>query len=281
MGSLFFKGGLDQDAIATKLLCFGADGVSAFQGKRTGVTVQIKKKFAPFSTGVHYHAHKINLAVKTLSQLSIFHSIEEVMRVAYSYFSHSPKKFDEYKSWASTIDTKALKLLKNVTTRWLSLLEPMRRLQSEYRTILGKMETDNSNKKENVSFGSLSSSLVIYLKVFSSSLMYTFLCNSFLFIFWWSMQKAMRAKAKRVLDDLLDPYLALGMTALMPLLDCVNSLVKFAQSRHVYICDFIGALTSCQGQLYVMYKDSEKAFKTRTTSSISNSCLNIGMSKSM
>jgi hypothetical protein len=42
------------------------------------------------------------------------------------------------------------------------------------------------------------------------------------------MQKAMRAKAKRMLDGLLDPHLALGMTTLMPLLDCVNCLVKFA-----------------------------------------------------
>jgi hypothetical protein len=41
MGSLSFKEGLDEEAIAKKFLCFGADGVSAFQGKKKGVTVQI------------------------------------------------------------------------------------------------------------------------------------------------------------------------------------------------------------------------------------------------
>jgi hypothetical protein len=47
MGSLHTKGGLNSDAIASKLLCFGADGISAFQGKQTGVTVQIKKIMHP------------------------------------------------------------------------------------------------------------------------------------------------------------------------------------------------------------------------------------------
>jgi hypothetical protein len=60
------------------------------------------------------------------------------------------------------------------------------------------------------------------------------------------MQKATRQKARKVLDVLLDPYLSLGMTYLLPLLECINTLVKFAQSRNVFICDFVGALTICQ-----------------------------------
>jgi hypothetical protein len=152
MGSLSTKGGLNTDAIASKLLCFGVDGVSAFQGKRTGVTVQIKRNFAPFATGVHCHAHKINLVMKTLSQLPVVNAVEELMRVSHAYFSHSPKKYNEYKTFASIIDTKGLKLIKNVTTQWLSLLEPMKRIMSEFRTILGKMGVDATNKKEKVTF---------------------------------------------------------------------------------------------------------------------------------
>ncbi|KAG0595345.1 hypothetical protein M758_UG159300 [Ceratodon purpureus] len=34
-------GGLDDSAICSKLLSFGADGVSTFQGARNGVTVQL------------------------------------------------------------------------------------------------------------------------------------------------------------------------------------------------------------------------------------------------
>jgi hypothetical protein len=88
--------------------------------------------------------------VKTLSQLEIFHTIEEVMKISHAYFSYSPKKYSEFKSFAQTIDTKDLKLLKNVTTFWLSLLESMRRILSEFHILVGKMEIDNSNKKETV-----------------------------------------------------------------------------------------------------------------------------------
>jgi hypothetical protein len=59
------------------------------------------------------------------------------------------------------------------------------------------------------------------------------------------VQKATRLKANKVMDALLDPYLGLGMTYLLPLLECINSLVKFAQSQNVFICDFVGALTTC------------------------------------
>jgi hypothetical protein len=88
--------------------------------------------------------------VKTLSELDVFHCIEELMRLSHAYFAHSPKKYNEYKSFAQTIDTKGLKLLKNVTTRWLSLLSPMRWVLSEYCTIIGKMHIDYINKKEKV-----------------------------------------------------------------------------------------------------------------------------------
>jgi hypothetical protein len=152
MGALSTKGGLPDDAIAYKILCFGADGISAFQGKKTGITIQIKNKFAPFVAGIQCHAHKINLAVKTLSQLSIFQAVEDLMRLSHAYFAHSPKKYTEYRAFVQTIDTKGLKLLKNVKTRWLSLLEPMRRLMNEFRTIVGKMHIDSLNKKEKVSY---------------------------------------------------------------------------------------------------------------------------------
>jgi hypothetical protein len=96
----------------------------SFQGKKTRATIQIKN-FAPFATCVHCHGHNINLAVKTLSQLVVFASIEDLMHVSHVYFSHLSKKYMEYKSFAETIDTKGLKLPKNVNTHWLSLPAPM------------------------------------------------------------------------------------------------------------------------------------------------------------
>jgi hypothetical protein len=59
---------------------------------------------------------------------------------------------------------------------------------------------------------------------------------------------------------MVDPYVCLGMIALMLLLDCLNTLVKFAQARNVYICDFVTALTLCRGQIFEMYIDESMAF---------------------
>jgi hypothetical protein len=52
-------------------------------------------------------------------------------------------------------------------------------------------------------------------------------------------------KAKKILDALADPYIALGMTSILPLLECINLLIKFAQTQNVFICDFVAALTAC------------------------------------
>lgn len=149
-------GGLDLDSIASKLLCFGADGVSAFQGAHTGVVRQLKHKFAPFLTGQHCCAHKTNLALRALSTLPLLASIEVMLRKTHAYFKHSPKRHLEFVHLAEVMETKALKLLKQVATRWVSLLEPMRRLLTQYHVVLAKMADDvDDNKDARVRFFSI------------------------------------------------------------------------------------------------------------------------------
>jgi hypothetical protein len=150
--TLAMKGGLNEDLIAQKLLCFGADGVAAIQGARTGVSKKLLQDHAPFASAVHCWAHKLNLAFKALGNLDIMHAIEDLLKVAHSYFAYSPKKFAEFHSLAQTMETKGLKLLKNVPTRWVSLIEPLRRLLAEYRSLIAKMNVDAHNKKERVCF---------------------------------------------------------------------------------------------------------------------------------
>lgn len=152
MGIVGVRGDLDALAIATKLVCFGADGVSAFQGCRTGVTVQFKAKHAPHVIGVHCMAHRVNLAMKTLSRLDLFHAVEDLCKLCHNYFAHSPKRQAEFRALAQLLDTKGLKLLKNVTTRWISLISPLRRLLSEYRSVMAKLQLDSVNKAEAVRF---------------------------------------------------------------------------------------------------------------------------------
>jgi len=76
MTALQCGGDLNSDQISRKLVCFGADGVSTFQGAKSGVTLQLRMKWAPFCMGVHCMAHRCNLAAKSLSTLPGFSVVE-------------------------------------------------------------------------------------------------------------------------------------------------------------------------------------------------------------
>jgi hypothetical protein len=161
---------IERPALSKTLLCFGADGVSTFQGAKTGVTQQIQSKYAPFAVGVHCMAHRCNLAFKTLSQLDIMNRIEGLLASSHAYFKHSPKRHLEFMKLAELMETKGLKLLKNVKTRWVSLIEPLRRILQEYRVLLAKMKADSLSKEK--------SAQVIFLFILFVLFFYCFfICN--------------------------------------------------------------------------------------------------------
>jgi hypothetical protein len=135
-------GGLVRPDIAAKLVSFGADGVSVFQGVRTGVTVQLKENHAPFVFGMHCMSHRTNLAVQTLSQVPLVTRIEELLQGLYSFFLHSPKRNQELADLANIVETASQKILRNVKTRWISCLEPVKRVMSEYKALVLKMHLD-------------------------------------------------------------------------------------------------------------------------------------------
>lgn len=64
-----------------------------------------------------------------------------------------------------------------------------------------------------------------------------------------------------ILDRMRDPYSLLGMLAMLPLLEAIDALVCFAQSRNVFSCDFVAALERCRGQLFTLYCNSETFFR--------------------
>jgi len=62
-----------------------------------------------------------------------------------------------FKQLAGLIETKGLKMLWNVQTRWVSLIKPLRRLFLEYQTLIYKMIIDlNDNNKSEVCFCGIS-----------------------------------------------------------------------------------------------------------------------------
>jgi len=60
---------------------------------------------------------------------------------------------------------------------------------------------------------------------------------------------------------LLDPYVLLGMLALLPMLEAVDTLIQWAQKQDAFICDFVGALGTCQSNLFTFYLNDDTAFR--------------------
>ena len=63
------------------------------------------------------------------------------------------------------------------------------------------------------------------------------------------------------LSLLLDPYILLGMLALIPMLQSVDTLIQWAQKKDAFVCDFVGALQTCQSNLFTMYLNADTSFR--------------------
>jgi hypothetical protein len=52
------------------------------------------------------------------------------------------------------------------------------------------------------------------------------------------------------------------MATLLPLIESLDSLITFSHKCDVFICDFIGVVKVCEGQLYSMYNCHSQTFTT-------------------
>jgi len=78
MHALLEEGGLSHEELASKLVCFGADGVSTFQGPKTSITAQIREKWAPFILEISCVSHRVNLVVETLLKYLMVSRLESL-----------------------------------------------------------------------------------------------------------------------------------------------------------------------------------------------------------
>jgi hypothetical protein len=212
---ILFHSGMKQSDFAEKLICFGADGAAVFTGARSGVMQRLKTEHAPYVISVHDFAHRTDLAVEAMSDLPFVQKLEALCKSLHSYFSVSPKRHLEFQKLAEVVETEGLKILKHVQTRWISLLEPLKRISAEYKTLIVKFAQDAPKE----------------------------------------------SGAKKNLTLLLDVATLLALPCILPLLECIQSLIKFAQSRNVFISDFIAAVKICQGELFEMYTNSSTSFQ--------------------
>lgn len=92
--------------------------------------------------GVHCVAHRSNLAADALSKVEMISRLENLLVALHKYFSKSPKRHLALEKLSDLLQTKGGKVLRRVKTRWISSLEPMKRVLSEYRILLIKMYAD-------------------------------------------------------------------------------------------------------------------------------------------
>jgi hypothetical protein len=100
----------------------------------------------------------------------------------HSYFNSPPKQYFEFIKLIEVVETSGHKILGNVKTKWIYLLEPMKRVLSKYKTLIVKM----SNKAGEES------------------------------------------KVAQKLSSLCDIQKLLVFPYVIPLLESINSLIKFA-----------------------------------------------------
>jgi hypothetical protein len=134
-----YHDGLDDDQIAEKLISFLADGASVFQGRSHSITKQLQDQAAPYLMGIHDMAHCMNLVVKPLSNLPMVQKIEKLLQSLYAYFNASPKGCNEFQKLAEIREISGLKILQNVTMRWISLFELLKHVLGKYKMLIVKM----------------------------------------------------------------------------------------------------------------------------------------------
>lgn len=72
--------------------------------------------------------------------------IEDLLKTFLAYFKFSPKKRLEFVRLVELMETKGLKLLKNVKSCWVYTVEPLIQILQEYRVLLVKMKANNDIK---------------------------------------------------------------------------------------------------------------------------------------
>jgi hypothetical protein len=78
--SLMQQNGLIQGKTSKRLVCFGVNGASIFQGCCIRMITQLKEKYSPYMMGQHYMAHRTNLVVQALLNLRMVVKLEELLQ---------------------------------------------------------------------------------------------------------------------------------------------------------------------------------------------------------
>jgi hypothetical protein len=85
---------------------------------------------------------------KKNSMLMVF-KLEDLFQSLYKYFSSSPKHHLEFTKLVEIMEIEGQKAIRNVKTRWISMLAPLKRVGKKYKTLIAKMVTNSGIMEAN------------------------------------------------------------------------------------------------------------------------------------
>ena len=76
--------------------------------------------------------------MQDLSNFSFVSKSEHLLQSLYGYFSPSPKGHANFQKLAECVEKEVLKILRNNKPRCINMLEPIKKMGNEYKTLLAK-----------------------------------------------------------------------------------------------------------------------------------------------
>jgi len=136
--------GIGLEKLGAKFMNMGCDQNNVFQGHQRWYDVVVQRKSYSFFIGIHYFAHKTNLAMVDVSKLHLVCWLEGILQALYVFLVHNLKKNLEFHKLAKLIGTIGNKLFKNVKTYWIFMFSPTKHVFVKYRPLIVKMHAKSS-----------------------------------------------------------------------------------------------------------------------------------------
>ena len=106
----------------SNMVSLATDGASVMTGRKTGVGVQLKSKFSPFSTQTHCIAHRLNLAVSdSIKKNELLKKMKDKFDGLYSFMSGSSNRTSWLQKLQEILDEPDLTIKEPHSIRWLRL----------------------------------------------------------------------------------------------------------------------------------------------------------------
>lgn len=131
----------------TKIVSLATDGAATMTGKKTGVGVQMKSKYAPFSVQSHCIAHRLNLAITdSIKKLDTLKKFRDKFNSLYYFMSGSANRTTRLKNIQQLFGEPELTIKEPHSVRWLGLKNAVEAVYESYSSVLATLSNFATEK---------------------------------------------------------------------------------------------------------------------------------------